>query len=170
MAYENAIRTDLQKAADRLLEARAVAMDRQRTSLHGPTLVHTLAEVDYLNDGGSTFLDASLRSLAELQRPAVWIAGAPLAERLPRFLDELRRRRVVAVVFHGTVEAAVLEPLRDAIGDVFDAGDVRTATFLARELATEGKVVLFSPGCPSAPQYANYEERAAEFIRAVNDL
>jgi UDP-N-acetylmuramoylalanine--D-glutamate ligase len=53
---------------------------------------------------------------------------------------------------------------------VFLADDVRMAVFLARELAKAGELVLFSPACPSGNGFANYEERGAEYRRAVRDL
>jgi UDP-N-acetylmuramoylalanine--D-glutamate ligase len=82
----------------------------------------------------------------------------------------------MAGLFRERVEAVVLfgEAARSA-GDglplnVFAAGELRTAVFLARELAIPGSVVLFSPGCPSGGGAANYEERGAAFNRDVRDL
>jgi UDP-N-acetylmuramoylalanine--D-glutamate ligase len=53
---------------------------------------------------------------------------------------------------------------------VYFAEELRTAVFLARELAKPGEAVLFSPACPSGNGFANYEERGVEFKRAVKDL
>jgi UDP-N-acetylmuramoylalanine--D-glutamate ligase len=77
----------------------------------------------------------------------------------------LLQERVSAVVLfgpQGDVQADGLE--------VVHAGDLRTAVFVARELAVDGDAVLFSPACPSGNGFANYEERGAEFKRAVRDL
>ncbi|MBK6368794.1 MAG: hypothetical protein IPF64_02935 [Flavobacteriales bacterium] len=48
--------------------------------------------------------------------------------------------------------------------------ELRTAVFLANELVAPDGTVLFSPACPSGNGFANYEERGAEFKRAVRDL
>jgi UDP-N-acetylmuramoylalanine--D-glutamate ligase len=153
----------------RLMQARERAgLDRHKP--HDAELVATLGEVDFINDSRSTFLDATLRTMSELQRPLVWIAGAQAADIGAAHVQDFLKRRVVAVVFFGKADEARVEALRAVIEDVYMTGDVRTATFLARELATEGKAVLFSPACPSGDGFANYEERGMEFKRAVKDL
>jgi UDP-N-acetylmuramoylalanine--D-glutamate ligase len=63
-----------------------------------------------------------------------------------------------------------MDAVRSFTDQLFHAEEVRTAVFLAHELAREGQVVLFSPACPSGEGFANYEERGAEFKRAVRDL
>lgn len=157
-------------AAARLLQARGRALGEQQAVPHAMELVATLSDVDLVNDSRSTFLDATLRSMAALQTPIVWIAGAQVAGISAEHVQEFLRRRVVAVVFFGEVDETILEELRTVIDAVYSAQEVRTATFLARELASEGKTILFSPACPSGDGFANYEERGAEFKRAVRDL
>lgn len=153
-----------------LLQARGRALEALRTAPHALELVATIGDVDIVNDSRSTFIDATLRSMSALQSPIVWIAGAQVAGTSAQHVQDFLRRRVVAVVFFGRVEDHLLDELRSVIGEVYSAEEVRTATFLARELAGEGKTILFSPGCPSGDGFANYEERGAEFKRAVRDL
>src|SRR5690606_31385772 len=120
----------------------------------------------YINDSRATFLDAALASLGQMERPVVWIAGAWSDDMSEGHVVELMHERVRAVVLFG--------PLMDVVPpqgvELIQANELRTAVFVARELAQAGDVVLFSPACPSGNGFANYEERGAEFKRAVHDL
>jgi UDP-N-acetylmuramoylalanine-D-glutamate ligase len=77
---------------------------------------------------------------------------------------------VDATVTYGEFARERLEALDATIGNLYSAGDLRTAVFAARELAVTGGAVLFSPACPAGGVFANHAERAAEFKRAVMDL
>lgn len=161
---ENKQNIQLRIAGGQLLEARRHALGAQ-----APHSLEPVAELDgvtYINDSRATFLDATLASLAQMDRRTIWIAGAWSDDMSEGHVRELVQERVSAVVLFGP-QGEVQDP-----GDaqVIHAGDLRTAVFVARELALDGEVVLFSPACPSGNGFANYEERGAEFKRAVRDL
>ncbi|MBK7384897.1 MAG: hypothetical protein IPI81_16415 [Flavobacteriales bacterium] len=148
-----------------LLDARRVAM-----SVWGPHRMEAVKSIDdvlYVNDSRATFLDATLESLGVLDRRTVWIVGAWNADMAQEHVQELLRERVSNVVLFGPLVQGSEESLPE---HVHRTDDLRMAVFLARELATAGEVVLFSPACPSSNGFANYEERGAEFKRAVKDL
>jgi UDP-N-acetylmuramoylalanine--D-glutamate ligase len=137
---------------------------------HSMEQVAVLAEVVYINDSKSTYLDATLDSLGLLEARVIWIAGMSTSDLGEGHIQELLEERVTAVVRFGSSadqEGADLRPFK---GPLYHAGDLRTAVFLARELAKPGEVVLFSPACPSGQGFANYEERGAAFRQAVRDL
>lgn len=161
---ENEQNTHLRIAGGQLLEARRHALGVQAP--HSLELVGEVDGVAYINDSRATFLDAALASLAQMERRTIWITGAWGDDMGEGHVRELVQERVSAVVLFGPhVDTEVP-------GDVqlLHAGDLRTAVFVARELALDGEVVLFSPACPSGNGFANYEERGAEFKRAVRDL
>lgn len=160
-------RTDapLRIAGGQLLDARRAAL-----SAWGPHRLEAVAEheeVLYVNDSRATFLDATLESLGTLERRIVWVVGAWSAEMGAAAVQELLRQKVRTVVLYGALEAGSEEGLPEHI---YRTEDLRTAVFTARELAQPGDAVLFSPACPSGNGFANYEERGAEFKRAVRDL
>lgn len=162
---ENKTSAPLRIAGGQLLEARRASL-----SVWGPhrmEAVGSVADVLYVNDSRATFLDAALESLASLDRKAVWIVGAWSGEMAEKKVQELIRDRVRTVVLFGTLMAGSEDSLPRLI---YRTEDLRTAVFTARELALPGEVVLFSPACPSGNGFANYEERGAEFKRAVRDL
>lgn len=156
--------------AEQLIQARQAHMPQPAQVAHSMELVATLNGVDYVNDSRSTFLDATLRTMSDLDRPVVWIAGALGAEAGTAQVSEFLRDRVVALVLFGKAGSRSIDALRPFTEHVYSAEELRTAVFLARELAREGEVVLFSPACPSSDGFANYEERGTEFRRAVKDL
>lgn len=159
------IATSLRVVGGHLLEARRSAMLSQGPGPHRLEPVATVNDVLYINDSRATFLDAALESFASLDRRIVWICGAWSDELAKGHLQELLAERVSSVVLFGIQTETIKDQHR-----VFAADSLRMAVFLARELAEAGDVVLFSPACPSGNGFANYEERGAEFKRAVRDL
>jgi len=156
--------THLRIAGGQLLEARRNTLGAQAP--HSLELVTELDGVTYINDSRATFLDAALASLAQMERRTIWIAGAWGDDMGEGHVRELVQERVSAVVLFGPLD----EVQQQGDVQVLHAGDLRTAVFVARELALNGEAVLFSPACPSGNGFANYEERGAEFKRAVRDL
>lgn len=148
----------------RLLEARRSTMEAHAPHRLEP--VATIDEVIYINDSKATFLDATLETLAQMDRHTVWIVGAWSDDMAEGHVQDLLKDRVAAVVLFGPIGDVQFGP--DA--RFFHAEELRTAVFLARELAKPGDAVLFSPACPSGNGFANYEERGTEFKRAVRDL
>lgn len=144
-----------------------------RGASQAPRSLRTVAvvdEVEYLDDGASTTPEAALLSLLHLGKPLVWVADAALIDAVDTRMVEFLREHVDGLVFFGTAEHARVEALHAELGGVYHTGDLRTAVFAARELATSGGRVLFSPACPSGEGPAGQQQREAIFKQAVNDL
>ncbi|MBK7943997.1 MAG: hypothetical protein IPJ85_01225 [Flavobacteriales bacterium] len=155
----------LRIAGGQLLDARRAAL-----SAWGPHRMEAVAVIEdvlYVNDSRATFLDATLESLGTIDRRTVWVVGAWCAEMASPIVQEHLKEKVTAVVLFGPMESGCEESLPEHI---YRTENLRTAVFTARELAHAGDAVLFSPACPSGNGFANYEERGAEFKRAVRDL
>ncbi len=157
-------------AATRLVQARNQSLSDQQSGPHSLEYTATVKGVEYINDSKSTFLDATLHSLASLEKPVIWIAGNLAADIGQGYVQEFLKERVVALVLFGKSHERGIEALKPFTEHMYVAEEVRTAVFVARELAKNGEVVLFSPACPSGDGFANYEERGVEFKRAVRDL
>lgn len=168
MTMENErVNAPMRIVGGQLLEARSKALAGQVSAPHRLEPVASVEDVLFINDSRSTFLDSTLEAFSALDQRVVWICGTWSEDMTEGHVQELLQERVSAVVLFG-VDGRTLDPA-PATG-VFLADDVRVAVFLARELARPGEVVLFSPACPSGNGFANYEERGAEFKRAVRDL
>lgn len=159
-----------QTAATRLVQARNENLKDQHTGPHSLEEVDEVNGVLYINDSKSTFLDATLRSMSAIERPIIWIAGNLAADISQGYVQEFLRERVVALVLFGKGSERGIEALKPFTEHMYTAEELRTAVFVARELARTGEVVLFSPACPSGDGFANYEERGTEFKKAVRDL
>ena len=159
-----------QRLAEQLTEARRQALAEQTVGPHSLEYVGTLKGVEYINDSRSTFLDATLNAMSNVEKPLLWIAGALPGEVGRGHVQDLLKEKVVALILFGRGNERDIEALQPFTERVYFAEEVRTAVFLAHELARSGEAVLFSPACPSGDGLANYEERGAEFKRAVRDL
>ena len=162
--------TKTSEMAQRLIALRDRGLGELRQGPHSLNTVTIVAEVEYVDDSRSTFLDASLLSLLDLGKPLVWVVDASVVPALDERMKEFMKEHVDATVFFGEAEQERVEALDASMGNVYLADDLRTAVFAARELAVEGGKVLFSPACPSGNGMANHAERGAEFKRAVLDL
>ncbi len=157
------------KGIEQLLDMRRASLAMHNGEPHSMELVARIDDVAYINDSRSTFLDATLASLARLENNVVWICG-PMENGVQQgHLRELLGQRVDAVIFFGNADRDEDLSARSNAA-VYSTAELRTAVFLARELAKPGTTVLFSPACPSGNGFANYEERGVEFKRAVRDL
>ena len=159
-----------QTAATRLVQARNQSRAEQQSGPHSLEHVATVQGVDYVNDSQSTFLDATLQAMGSIDKPIIWIAGSLAADIGQWHIQEFLRERVAALVLFGKTGERGIEALKPFTEHMYTAEELRTAVFVARELARNGEVVLFSPACPSGEAFANYEERGTEFKKAVADL
>lgn len=158
-----------QTTASRLVNARQRSLEGGASGPHRMEYVTTVKGVEYINDSKSTFLDSTLEAIAAMGKPVVWIAGALDSGVGRGHVQEFLKEHVVALVLFGK-GSRTIEALQPFTQHVYFAEELRTAAFVAHEIARSGEVVLFSPACPSGDGFANYEERGAEFKRAVKDL
>ena len=157
-------------AAARMVRARAQRLDQLRDTGTGLEPVRVLDHVAYINDSGSTHLDATLRTMADLDRPVLWIAGALDASIGQPHVSEFLRERIVALVLHGKRAGQGIEALKPFTEHVYTTSELRTAVFVARELARAGEAVLFSPACPASDTHTDAASRELQFLHAVSDL
>ena len=147
-------------------------------------LPHRLQPVD--DPSGVTFINDSLATnppalVACMQafrdrRLIVLIGGHDRGVDDTVLRDEIVAHPVAAVVGLPDSGPKWLESIRDwckqagaTVPELRAAADMDEAVGIARQLARPGDVVALSPGAPSFGRYRNYEQRADDFIRAVQD-
>ena len=163
----------LDKFTSTLLEARSRALAGIVSSSHRMELVESKNQttgVDMINDSKATFLDATLETMYVVTKPIVWIVEGVDHQRAYETAAGVIKEEVKHIVVYGEREEAIREALEGCVNKFMYVDELRTAVFLANELAEEGDLVLFSPACPGGRKFANYEERGTEFKNAVNDL
>lgn len=131
--------------------------------------VAEIGGVEFIDDSKATNVDATLKALLSLTRPAVLIAGGRDKEGNFGLIRDVVKQRVRSVVLIGEAKEKIKGSLGD-ITSVHEAGSLEDAVESAKELAREGDVVLLSPMCASFDMFKDYAERGEVFTKAVDNL
>ncbi len=140
-----------------------------KTFRKSPHRIEWVAEIDgiaYYNDSKASNVEAVIHGMALFPGPVILIAGgvdkgSTYAPWIKYFQGKVRR-----IVVFG--EAA--EKMKRELGKDFQLLRVSTleeAVAAVRLTAVRGDTVLFSPGCSSYDQFANFEERGERFKKIV---
>jgi UDP-N-acetylmuramoylalanine--D-glutamate ligase len=73
-------------------------------------------------------------------------------------------------LFEAAIEAKAASVSPDALPQRLRVATLAEAVTAARDMASEGDVVLMSPAGTSFDVYANFEERGEEFRRLVHEM
>jgi len=143
---------------------------------HRIEFVRSLDGVSYYNDSIASSPTRTIAGLRSFSEPIVLIAGgydkkisyAPLA-------PEILANPVKAVLLCGATADAIERELRNCSGysgqvAIERLEDVPACVRRAREIASPGEVVLFSPASASFDMYSNFEERGRHFKKLVKEL
>ncbi len=163
-------------AADLAGVERAAMVDAVHGFTGVPHRLQTIADVGgvtYVNDSIATAPERSIAALRAFDEPLVLIAGGRDKHLPMQAWAELIVQRVRHVVLIGEMGEMVADALRTAdtrYRSVSRARSMDEAVHQAARAARRGDVVLLSPGGTSYDQYRDFEERGADFARAVADL
>jgi len=136
----------------------------QRPS-HRLEYVGEIDGVVYINDSKATNVEATIHALSFVKGKKILILGgkdkglsfASLCSEIPSSCP---------VVIYGEAREKIANQLQP-LSEVHKVETLREAVNLARSLAKERNVVLFSPGCASFDAFSNYEERGEAFKQYV---
>jgi len=134
-----------------------------------PHRIEWVAEIDgiaYYNDSKASNVEAVIHGMALFPGPVILIAGgvdkgSTYAPWIPGFQGKVKK----IVVFGESAQKMERE-----LGANFALSRVSTleeAVAAVRLTAARGDTVLFSPGCSSYDQFANFEERGERFKKIV---
>ncbi|HRS74042.1 MAG TPA: UDP-N-acetylmuramoyl-L-alanine--D-glutamate ligase [Anaerolineaceae bacterium] len=142
---------------------------------HRLQFVREVNGVRWYNDSIATAPERSLAALQSFQEPIILLLGGrdknlpwqPLAQ-------EVKKRARHAVLFGeagSKIAAALGTPTEvDYLQSISQVGTLQEAVLQAARLASQGDVVLLSPGCTSYDAFKDFEERGEAFIEWVNHL
>lgn len=143
---------------------------------HRIELTAQLDGVRWYNDSIATSPTRSIAGLNAFDQKVILLAGgydkqipfAPLAEAA---VDKVRLLILTGPTAPAIEAAITAHPRFDpAAMPILHAADLPGAVALAREHATAGDVVLFSPACASFDAYPNFEVRGRHFKELVQAL
>ncbi|MGA1868304.1 MAG: UDP-N-acetylmuramoyl-L-alanine--D-glutamate ligase [bacterium] len=155
--------------ADVPLEAIKEAVRKFKPLEHRMEPVAKINGALFINDSKGTNVGAMIKAVESFSEKIVLIGGgrdkggdfAPLADYIPG--------RVKACVLIGEAKEKIAA-VASSYTKVVLADDLEGAVKVALTEASEGDIVLFSPGCASFDMFKNFEERGREFKRIVYQL
>lgn len=157
-------------AAGMAPEAMGPALRDFQSVPHRIEWIARLEGVDYYNDSKATNLGAMEKALESFDRPVVLIAGGRDKGSPWSALNGLVAQKVKSLVLLGEAAPIGRKAWASLVGNTLDADSMRHAVDLARKEATEGDVVLLSPGCASFDMYKSFAERGDDFRSIVQSL
>jgi UDP-N-acetylmuramoylalanine--D-glutamate ligase len=125
--------------------------------------------VTFVNDSKSTNLHSLESALSGQEEPVVLISGGKEKGLDFSTLNEIVSRKVKHAVCIGEIAPSILGHWSSVVS-CEQAEDLSAATEKAFAAASEGDVVLFSPGTSSFDMFSGYEARGDAFREAVANL
>ena len=136
---------------------------------HRCEFVRELNGVEYVNDSKATNLDAVEKALAAQNKPVVLIAGGKDKGFTFDPLLPLVKDKVKSAVLIGEMAESIRRSWDGAVKSEM-AISLADAVERARNTATAGDVVLFSPGTSSFDMFKSYADRGDQFRKLVQSL
>ncbi|MFT7613862.1 MAG: UDP-N-acetylmuramoylalanine--D-glutamate ligase [Parvicellaceae bacterium] len=155
---------------EQLLEARNKSMSLFGDIAHRLESYVEIDGVEYINDSKSTDLDSTYYSLELISKPIVWIVGSTDIENDYAIFEKLVKFKVKSIICFGKPETRIKYSFASMVDMYAHKETIAEATELARELSKSGDAVLFSPGCSSYEQFADFRDRGNQFKLEVDRL
>ncbi len=123
--------------------------------------------IDYINDGKSTDIGATLHAVKKCQSPIILVCGGE--ERGEKYLPlSEHQQSIAAIVCFGENRNCVMKDVTGSIKEVHCSEELQGAIEIAWGLRHLGRTLLFSPGTTSKDQYQNYRERGEHFRMLIS--
>lgn len=140
---------------------------------HRLELVAEKNGVRWYNDSKATVPESTIAAIDAFEQPEIIIAGGYDKNTAFDALGGRIAARVKAAILIGQTAGKIAESISavpQSKTRVEFAGSLAEAVELARQLATEGDVVLLSPACASYDMFDNFEQRGRQFIQLVRRI
>ncbi|MCL3782411.1 UDP-N-acetylmuramoyl-L-alanine--D-glutamate ligase [Prolixibacteraceae bacterium JC049] len=126
--------------------------------------------IEFINDSKATNVNSTWYALESMHKPVVWIAGGVDKGNDYSELMPLVKEKVKVLICLGTDNAKLIEAFGKVVPTVVETQSMSEAVKNSYFLGKKGDVVLLSPACASFDLFNNYEERGAQFKKAVKEL
>jgi UDP-N-acetylmuramoylalanine--D-glutamate ligase len=147
----------------------AKGMESFQKPSHRLEWVREIDGIDYYNDSKASSVHAVIHAVEFFQDPVILIAGGVDKGFSYQLWVEKFWGKVRQVIVFGEAAEKISVELRNSF-PVKMVNVLQEAVLAAKEMASNGCVVLFSPGCSSYDQFRNFEERGDAFKSMVKML
>jgi UDP-N-acetylmuramoylalanine--D-glutamate ligase len=140
---------------------------------HRLELIAEINGVKWYNDSKATTPQSAIASLEAFGQPVIIIAGG-YDKHIPfdEFGEKIAGKTKAAILIGQTAkkiaDAIVARPKTNTKIEIVNS--LSKAVELAKQLASNGDVVLLSPGCASYDMFDNFQQRGEEFCRLVREI
>ena len=136
---------------------------------HRMQTVTTDDAIQWVNDSKSTNSSSLYASIKSFKRNIILIMGGDdKGSEFDQLVSNLEESSVTNIILIGNSKKKFLSILENKINCTI-ADDLKAAVHIAKDLAEENEVILFSPGCSSKDMFNDYIDRGNTFIQTVND-
>jgi UDP-N-acetylmuramoylalanine--D-glutamate ligase len=135
---------------------------------HRNELVRTVNGISFVNDSKGTNVGAVAKSL-ESYNDVILIMGGMAKGSDFSSLKDLVKEKVRLLILLGEAKEKIAEEI-GAVTNIEYADDMKSAVDLSASRASNGDVVLLSPGCASFDMFEDFEDRGRRFKENVNAL
>lgn len=132
--------------------------------------VATIRGVEFINDSKATNVNSTWYALESMTKPTVLILGGVDKGNDYTLIADLVKEKVKAIICLGTDNQKIHEAFGTMVPTIVDTNNALDAVQAAFHFSAKGDVVLLSPACASFDLFKNYEDRGAQFKKAVKDL
>lgn len=132
--------------------------------------VATVRGVEFINDSKATNVNSTWYALESMTKPTVLILGGVDKGNDYSLIADLVKEKVKAIICLGTDNQKIHEAFGEMVPTIVDTNNALDAVQAAFHFSAKGDVVLLSPACASFDLFKNYEDRGAQFKKAVKEL
>ena len=137
---------------------------------HRLEFVAKIHDIEFINDSKATNVNSTWYALESMEKPIVWIVGGVDKGNDYSTLFEMVKQKVTAIICLGKDNEKLKKTFSGMVGEIVEVSSATEAVAQAYRLAKKDQVVLLSPACASFDLFENFEDRGAQFKKAVKAL
>ncbi len=137
---------------------------------HRMEKVATVRGIDFVNDSKATNVNSTWFALESMEKPVTLILGGVDKGNDYGLIRDMVGEKVKRIVCLGVDNSKIHAAFSGVVEEIYDSSSAEEAVKKAYEISSKGDVVLLSPACASFDLFKNYEDRGAQFKKAVKEL
>lgn len=126
--------------------------------------------VQFINDSKATNVNSTWYALESVQAPLVWIVGGVDKGNDYSILEHLVSKKVHTIICLGIDNRNLHKAFAKHTDLIINTQSMEEAVKVANHFSEKGDTIMLSPACASFDLFENYEDRGAQFKKAVKNL